>query len=396
MKAIPKPRPGGIVRFGKQKVRRDERNLMFATLLKAPPVLPTEYDFDVVHHGIPTPMFGNDQYGDCVMAARAHQTLRFELLEQKKVLSIIDKEVLAEYFKETGGADSGAAALLVDGVDTIHRELTTAQRVAYGLTGERTPRACHDDLAAIWDAWIWAWRASPIDCLATARRGAPHEDVDAAPETDGPITSLEMGADVEIELRATLNRRAAARPTKSRRGAIVHHAYVVKDRTRTLNGRHFAFKDLNDYKAGDYRAVWKAIGPALAATGRSGVLRGESLARTSRDLFPAPGEGGFADATHRRAVAIEEIQASLRALWPGETADEKRLRMLVTYTLFQARSWTAIGALPVETLETAWNTLEEFEVSADGVKVTDDADVVEALAAAATRASSMRSEAVPV
>ncbi len=292
--------------------------------------------------------------------------------------------------------DSGAAALLVDGVDTIHRELTTAQRVAYGLTGERTPRACHDDLAAIWDAWIWAWRASPIDCLATARRGAPHEDVDAAPETDGPITSLEMGADVEIELRATLNRRAAARPTKSRRGAIVHHAYVVKDRTRTLNGRHFAFKDLNDYKAGDYRAVWKAIGPALAATGRSGVLRGESLARTSRDLFPAPGEGGFADATHRRAVAIEEIQASLRALWPGETADEKRLRMLVTYTLFQARSWTAIGALPVETLETAWNTLEEYEVSADGVKVTDDADVVEALAAAATRASSMRSEAVPV
>ena len=47
MAVIRKPRLGGIVRFGKQKVRRDKRNLMFATLLKAPLALPGEYDFDV-------------------------------------------------------------------------------------------------------------------------------------------------------------------------------------------------------------------------------------------------------------------------------------------------------------------------------------------------------------
>ena len=111
MKAIPKPRPGGIVRFGKQKARRDKRNLMFATLLKAPPVLPAEYDFDVVHHGIPTPMFGNDQYGDCVMAGRAHQTLRFEKAEQNKLIAITDNDVLHEYFSESGGTDSGLVVL---------------------------------------------------------------------------------------------------------------------------------------------------------------------------------------------------------------------------------------------------------------------------------------------
>src|SRR3546814_10445121 len=52
MKAIPKPRPDGIVRFGKRKAKRDDRNLMFAALLKPPPALPVEYDFDVAHHGI--------------------------------------------------------------------------------------------------------------------------------------------------------------------------------------------------------------------------------------------------------------------------------------------------------------------------------------------------------
>ncbi len=111
MKAIPKPRSGGIVRFGKRKAKRDDRNLMFATLLKAPPTLPAEYDFDVAHHGIPTPMFGNDQYGDCVMAGRAHQTLRFEKAEKNKLIAISDNDVLHEYFNETGGTDSGLVVL---------------------------------------------------------------------------------------------------------------------------------------------------------------------------------------------------------------------------------------------------------------------------------------------
>lgn len=111
MPTIPQPRPGGIVRFGKRKAKRDQRNLMFATLLRAAPALPAEYDFDVVHHGIPTPMFGNDRYGDCVMAGRAHQTLRFEKAEQNRLVAITEKDVLREYFSETGGVDSGLVVL---------------------------------------------------------------------------------------------------------------------------------------------------------------------------------------------------------------------------------------------------------------------------------------------
>ncbi|HUW53014.1 MAG TPA: hypothetical protein VMV99_06325 [Rhodanobacter sp.] len=111
MKAIPKPRPDGIVRFGKRKAKRDDRNLMLAALLKAPPALSAEYDFDVAHHGIPTPMFGNAEYGDCVIAGRAHQTLRFEKAEQNKLIAISDNDVLHEYFGETGGTDSGLVVL---------------------------------------------------------------------------------------------------------------------------------------------------------------------------------------------------------------------------------------------------------------------------------------------
>ena len=96
-----------IFKLGKAPAKRDPRNLKFAAILKAPAKLPTEYDFDLKHPGIPTPMFGNDHYGDCVIAGRAHQTLRFELLEQNKKLQITDAEVLREYKKETGGPDTG-------------------------------------------------------------------------------------------------------------------------------------------------------------------------------------------------------------------------------------------------------------------------------------------------
>ncbi len=100
-----------LFKLGKAEAKRDTRNFKFATLVKAVPKVPAEYDFDLTHTGIPMPMFANDKYGCCVIAGRAHQTLRFELIEQKAKLAITDKEILAEYLKETGGEDTGLIVL---------------------------------------------------------------------------------------------------------------------------------------------------------------------------------------------------------------------------------------------------------------------------------------------
>ena len=100
-----------VFKLGKAAAKKDERNLKLATLLKAGPALPSSYDFDTTHAGIPTPMFADDDNGDCVIAGRAHQTLRFEDIEQGSVLMILDKDVLKEYHKETGGPDTGLVVL---------------------------------------------------------------------------------------------------------------------------------------------------------------------------------------------------------------------------------------------------------------------------------------------
>lgn len=123
-----------VFRLGKGRARRDERNFKFAALLRAPVKVPPEYDFDLKHRGIPTPMFANDVYGDCVIAGRAHQTLRFELIEQGSRISITDRDVLREYLKETGGADDGLVVL-----DSLRRWRKAGWPVGAG-TKKRTYR----------------------------------------------------------------------------------------------------------------------------------------------------------------------------------------------------------------------------------------------------------------
>jgi hypothetical protein len=99
-----------IWQFGKAPAIHDGRTLEFAAVCLEKDSLPEEYDFDEAYaarffpgykrKGIPTPKFGNIKSKNCVIAGRAHQTLRFELREQKRLIKIRTKDVLDEYHKE--------------------------------------------------------------------------------------------------------------------------------------------------------------------------------------------------------------------------------------------------------------------------------------------------------
>src|SRR5262245_47012214 len=100
-----------IYQFGKAPAKRDDRNLNLVDVLREGDPLPGEYDFDDKHKGIPTPTFGNDKAKNCVIAGRAHQTLRFEIAEQKVLVSITDEDVAREYRKESGGENNDIEVL---------------------------------------------------------------------------------------------------------------------------------------------------------------------------------------------------------------------------------------------------------------------------------------------
>lgn len=96
------------MKLGKLAPQFNDSDLLFKNIMRAVPV-PPSYDWDVATPGFPADlrMFLNDQLGDCVMAGRAHQTMRFEFKEKGAVPNITDDEVETEYMRETGGVDSG-------------------------------------------------------------------------------------------------------------------------------------------------------------------------------------------------------------------------------------------------------------------------------------------------
>jgi len=97
------------VKLGKRTAVFDTRTLHATSILRRR-TLPEVYDVDDTHPGVPTPMFANDAHGDCVIAARAHHTLRL-VLEHGAMPQITDAEVLSTYYRETGGDDTGLVML---------------------------------------------------------------------------------------------------------------------------------------------------------------------------------------------------------------------------------------------------------------------------------------------
>jgi hypothetical protein len=110
------------LKLGKLPAKIDDRTIKLSAILRTEllPELPASYDIDEVLGVSDNFMFNNSTYGDCVIAARAHQTLRFEKFEQGVQIPITDQEVVDEYFKESNNHDIGL--ILLDSLKKWRKE----------------------------------------------------------------------------------------------------------------------------------------------------------------------------------------------------------------------------------------------------------------------------------
>jgi len=70
-----------------------------------PPAAPYNFDDDLPPFQLE--MFLNDTLNDCVMAARAHHTIRLSWDGVHPLMNISDSDVSVQYYAETGGPDDG-------------------------------------------------------------------------------------------------------------------------------------------------------------------------------------------------------------------------------------------------------------------------------------------------
>jgi len=91
------------MKLGKQDYKFDARTLKLANFIDTEQLVPPPtFDFDKNRAKFPQRVWGNDAYGDCVLAAQMNHVLRMERLETRHTVHAVDDDVIREYQVLTG------------------------------------------------------------------------------------------------------------------------------------------------------------------------------------------------------------------------------------------------------------------------------------------------------
>jgi hypothetical protein len=252
----------------------------------------------------------------------------------------------------TEAKDAGCCGYLVDSYTHPWQELCDT----FKAKSRRKKLEFHhmDELKGMWRQWTDQFLNSPLHCIVNGRLG-----YEWGKDEEGELVKLgskmksESEAGYEPSLLIEMEGVRPANVVKGKqRSQIVHLAHVLKDRWRTLNGQTFEFKDINDYKAGDYKVVFNKFLPHWQRLAMAnGVQRAVDGTRTSEGMLDDGGRTLAAQRAQQVEIALEVIQNTLAQVWPGQDTLSKQTRLAVIEAMFGQPSWTAVTKKPLETLD---------------------------------------------
>lgn len=138
-----------IGKLGKQGHEHNDKTLMLARFFLPEIYYPSTFDFDKGRSPFPIRMWGNDDWGDCVIAGEANQLLRLERIEQRRTLPLGDQDAIDRYKALTGahtpgdGRDNGLVVL--QAMRNWHHSGWSVGGKLYGISayGELEPNDPH-------------------------------------------------------------------------------------------------------------------------------------------------------------------------------------------------------------------------------------------------------------
>lgn len=265
--------------------------------------------------------------------------------------------------------EAGACAYLVDSYTHPWQELNESLKKKLNVS--RLEFRHMDQLKSTWRGWTDAMLNSPLHVIVSGRLGYvwDHQEGDNGKKDELVKIGTKMKSESEagyepsllIEMEGIQQEAARVKKSRAKQGSIVHHAYVLKDRWRSLNGRTFTWKDMNDYKVGDFAKVFDVFQPHFSKLAIGTQQRAVDASRNSGALFDGQGDSAYQQRVRRVQIVLEEIEGTLVALWPGQDAKSKEQKRMAIETLFGTRSWTAVQHYALERLDAGLDAFKLFE-----------------------------------
>jgi hypothetical protein len=256
--------------------------------------------------------------------------------------------------------EKGVSVAILDSVTHLWREVCDSYLKQVNEALEKKGRAKRSRLEfqdwgpikAEWEKFSNLYLNIPMHVIICGRAGYDYDYEDVEGRDDGKKqlvkTGVKMKTEGEFGYEPSLLIQME-RFQKAEDGSIlpyiVHRATVIKDRFGTLDGKSCDNPDFTFFRPFvDLLTPGKAV--AVDTSGQTDLKVDES------------GDAEWQRERKLRVIYCEEIQGKLTAVWPGQSADEKKQKVEILHRLFETRSWTAVESLRSEVLKTGLDRMD--------------------------------------
>lgn len=261
------------------------------------------------------------------------------LFDEKKIpLQVAKTRAFSDLLEGVREAEKNASILIIDSITHFWNELMESfvkkKEIKRILFHHWLP------LKQEWRVFTDLFINSTLHILMIGRAGWEYsyeEDDEGTKELTKTGTKMkaegEMGYEpsllVEMEhLKAEIGKIGAG---------LIHRAWIVKDRTNTIQGKFFDNPDFPVFL------------PHINCLNIGGKHSGVDITRNSTALFDGPNSGS--NIHKRREIAKESIENELVKQWPGQDKESKLAKIRVLEEVFGTNSWTAVSDIHPDKLE---------------------------------------------
>lgn len=253
---------------------------------------------------------------------------------------------------------SGIGTLIIDSITHVWRDLVDS----YDKKLNRKGRLQFQDWATVkgeWKSYTDAYVNSKLHIIVCGRAGYEYDyDFNEDGTKDLIKTDIKMKVESEFGFEPSLvvlmertsenkeeikefigktdrkskDAKQTHKPTSGSKW--IHRAYVLKDRTDTLNGQTFDYPTFENFL------------PHFKALNIGGIHLGVDTSRTSEGRFDVEGKPQWQREQQARKIAMEEIEGEMIRAFPGQSKEEKKAKLDLLEYLLSTRSWTKIESLP--------------------------------------------------